>query len=101
MNDQQHYYFSSEGIEKSVSIPLILMGYFNPVATIGVEISAANVREIGIDGLIFTRFPLDVYQETYEAIFKNMPCECFLDYSANSNDRIHQIDCCSDVSFNM
>lgn len=58
-------------IRKSVSIPLILMGYFNPVLQYGVEEFCAKCEEIGIDGLILPDLPLDVYKEEYETVFKN------------------------------
>ncbi|MEE1962487.1 tryptophan synthase subunit alpha [Allomuricauda taeanensis] len=57
-------------IRKSVSIPLILMGYFNPVLQYGMEAFCQKCEEIGIDGLILPDLPLDVYQEEYETIFK-------------------------------
>ena len=39
-------------IRKSVSIPLILMGYFNPMLQYGVEAFCRKCKEIGIDGFI-------------------------------------------------
>lgn len=84
-------------IRKSVSIPLILMGYFNPVLQYGVEDFCRKCQEIGIDGLILPDLPLDVYQENYEAIFKKYGLvNVFLITPQTSNDRIHQIDTASD-----
>ncbi|MCM4173152.1 tryptophan synthase subunit alpha [Arenibacter sp. TNZ] len=84
-------------IRKSVSIPLILMGYFNPVLQYGVEDFCRKCQEIGIDGLILPDLPLDVYQENYEAIFKKYGLvNVFLITPQTSNDRIHQIDAASD-----
>ena len=57
-------------IRKTVSIPLIIMGYFNPVLQFGVEAFCAQCEKIGIDGLILPDLPLDVYKEEYEDIFK-------------------------------
>lgn len=57
-------------IRKTVTIPLILMGYFNPVLQYGVEAFCKKCEEIGIDGLILPDLPLDVYQDEYESIFK-------------------------------
>ena len=57
-------------IRKSVSIPLIIMGYFNPVFQYGVEAFCKRCQEIGIDGLILPDLPLDVYLQDYEATFK-------------------------------
>ncbi|MEO0526438.1 MAG: tryptophan synthase subunit alpha [Bacteroidota bacterium] len=57
-------------IRKSVSIPLIVMGYFNPMLQYGVADFCKKCYEIGIDGIIMPDLPLDVYQEQYEAIYR-------------------------------
>lgn len=84
-------------IRKSVSIPLILMGYFNPVLQYGVEKFCKECQEIGIDGLILPDLPLDVYQENYETIFKKYGLvNVFLITPQTSDARIRQIDTASD-----
>ncbi|MES2543881.1 MAG: tryptophan synthase subunit alpha [Bacteroidota bacterium] len=57
-------------IRKSVQIPLIIMGYFNPMLQYGVEEFCAKCAEIGIDGLIIPDLPVDVYAENYKPIFE-------------------------------
>ncbi|APA63436.1 tryptophan synthase subunit alpha [Maribacter sp. 1_2014MBL_MicDiv] len=80
-------------IRKTVSIPLIIMGYFNPMLQYGVEAFCKKCQEIGIDGLILPDLPLDVYQEEYEEIFKKHGLlNIFLITPQTSDDRIHQID---------
>ncbi|TDS11624.1 tryptophan synthase alpha chain [Maribacter caenipelagi] len=80
-------------IRKSVSIPLIIMGYFNPMLQYGVEAFCKKCQEIGIDGLILPDLPLDVYQDEYEAIFKKYGLiNVFLITPQTSNTRIRQID---------
>jgi tryptophan synthase alpha chain len=84
-------------IRKSVSIPLIVMGYFNPMLQYGVESFCKKCHEIGIDGLIMPDLPLDVYQSDYEAIFKKHGLlNIFLITPQTSDQRIHQIDKASD-----
>jgi len=84
-------------IRQSVSIPLILMGYFNPMLQYGVEAFCKKCHEIGIDGLIMPDLPLDVYQEQYEAIFKQYHLKnIFLITPQTSETRIQQIDKASD-----
>ncbi|TXN36746.1 tryptophan synthase subunit alpha [Flagellimonas hymeniacidonis] len=86
-----------EGIRKTVSIPLIMMGYFNPVLQYGVEAFCKKCQEIGIDGIILPDLPLDVYQEEYEAIFKKYGLiNVFLITPQTSDERIRQIDEASD-----
>jgi tryptophan synthase alpha chain len=87
-----------KNIRKSVSIPLILMGYFNPMLQYGVEAFCKKCAEIGIDGLIMPDLPLDVYQDEYEAIFKKYDLKnIFLITPQTSDTRILQIDAASDA----
>lgn len=80
-------------IRKTVSIPLIIMGYFNPMFQYGVEAFCKKCQEIGIDGLIMPDLPLDVYQADYEVIFKKYGLiNVFLITPQTSNERIKQID---------
>ena len=80
-------------IRKTVSIPLIIMGYFNPMLQYGVEAFCKKCNEIGIDGIIMPDLPLDVYQADYEAIFKKYGLiNVFLITPQTSDERIHQID---------
>jgi tryptophan synthase alpha chain len=84
-------------IRKSVSIPLIIMGYFNPVFQYGVEAFCKRCQEIGIDGLILPDLPLDVYQNEYQHIFKKYGLiNVFLITPQTSDERIAQIDSVSD-----
>jgi tryptophan synthase alpha chain len=85
-------------IRKSVSIPLVLMGYFNPMLQYGVEAFCAKCKEIGIDGLILPDLPLAVYQDEYENIFKKYDLKnIFLITPQTSDERIMQIDNASDA----
>jgi tryptophan synthase alpha chain len=80
-------------IRKNVSIPLIIMGYFNPVLQYGVEKFCKKCQEIGIDGLILPDLPLDVYESDYKAIFeKHGLLNTFLITPQTSDERIRQID---------
>ena len=84
-------------IRKTVSIPLIIMGYFNPVFQYGVENFCKKCQEIGIDGLILPDLPLDVYKEEYEPIFKKYNLiNIFLITPQTGDARIRQIDDASD-----
>ena len=80
-------------IRKSVKIPLIIMGYFNPILQYGVERFCEKCKEIGIDGLIIPDLPVDVYNEKYKSIFeKNNLINVFLITPQTSDARIHFID---------
>jgi tryptophan synthase alpha chain len=56
-------------IRKTVKMPLILMGYLNPVEQYGVERFCQKAVEIGIDGLIIPDLPIDLYVEQYKQVF--------------------------------
>ena len=80
-------------IRKSVSIPLIIMGYFNPMLQYGVESFCKKCQEIGVDGLIIPDLPVDVYNEEYKAIFEKYGLiNVFLITPQTSVERISFID---------
>ena len=80
-------------IRKTVSIPLIIMGYFNPMLQYGVEAFCKKCQEIGIDGLIIPDLPVDVYNEDYKAIFEKYGLiNVFLITPQTSVERINFID---------
>src|SRR5690606_9124740 len=83
-------------IRKTVSIPLIIMGYFNPVLQYGVEAFCQKCQEVGIDGLILPDLPLDIYQSQYRDIFEaHGLINVFLISPQTSEARIREIDRCS------
>jgi tryptophan synthase alpha chain len=57
-------------IRKRTEIPLILMGYINPVFRFGVEKFLRKCSETGIDGTIIPDLPVDEFRESYEALFE-------------------------------
>lgn len=59
-----------KNIRQKVKIPLILMGYFNPIFKFGVEKFCKTAAEIGIDGTIIPDLPISEYQEKYAEIFE-------------------------------
>jgi tryptophan synthase alpha chain len=80
-------------IRKTVNIPLIIMGYFNPMFQYGIEAFCKKCQEIGIDGLIIPDLPVDVYHEEYQAIFEKYGLiNVFLITPQTSDDRIRYID---------
>ena len=80
-------------IRSSVSIPLIIMGYFNPMLQYGVEAFCKKCQEIGIDGLIIPDLPVDVYHQEYKATFEKYGLiNVFLITPQTSVERINYID---------
>ncbi|WP_149277500.1 tryptophan synthase subunit alpha [Pareuzebyella sediminis] len=82
-----------EDIRKSVAIPLIIMGYFNPILKYGVEDFCRKCKDIGIDGLIIPDLPVDVYHSEYQPIFEKYGLiNIFLITPQTSEERIRFID---------
>ena len=53
-----------------ISIPVILMGYMNPVLQYGFEKFCVNAAAVGIDGLILPDLPEYEFETEYGAIIK-------------------------------
>jgi tryptophan synthase alpha chain len=80
-------------IRQSVKIPLILMGYFNPVFQYGVKEFCEKCNEIGIDGTILPDLPLEEFELQYKSDFeKNNLHNVLLITPQTSEERIKQID---------
>jgi tryptophan synthase alpha chain len=86
-----------KNIRESVKIPLLIMGYFNPILQYGVEAFCKKCAEIGIDGLIIPDLPVDVYHENYKKIFEKYKLiNVLLITPQTSEERIRFIDSISD-----
>jgi tryptophan synthase alpha chain len=84
-------------IRKTVSIPLVIMGYFNPMLQYGIENFCKECAKIGIDGLIIPDLPVDVYADEYKTTFEKYGLKnIFLITPQTSDERIHFIDSVSD-----
>jgi tryptophan synthase alpha chain len=85
------------GIRESVTIPLLIMGYFNPILQYGVEKFCKQCQEAGIDGLIIPDLPVDIFNEKYKNIFQQYGLlNVFLITPQTSDERIRYIDTVSD-----
>ncbi|EMR00751.1 tryptophan synthase subunit alpha [Cesiribacter andamanensis] len=80
-------------IRNEVSLPLVLMGYFNPVLQYGVERFCQACAEVGIDGLILPDLPMYEYREVYQPIFQQYGLHnIFLISPQTSPERVREID---------
>ncbi|MDB5121686.1 MAG: tryptophan synthase subunit alpha [Sphingobacteriales bacterium] len=80
-------------LRNRVSIPVLLMGYFNTVLQYGVPEFCKACAEAGVDGVIVPDLPMYEYEELYK--------DCFLDHDVSnvflitpltSEERIRKID---------
>lgn len=80
-------------MRKTVKLPIILMGYLNPVLQYGIERFCKDASAAGVDGLILPDMPMDEYITAYKEIFEaNELCNTFLISPTTSVDRIRKID---------
>ena len=80
-------------LRKKVKIPVILMGYLNPIMQFGIEKLCVKSKEIGIDGLIIPDLPIEIFIEEYKDLFnKNNLFNIFLITPQTSEERIKLID---------
>ncbi|MVZ63304.1 tryptophan synthase subunit alpha [Sphingobacterium humi] len=82
-----------QDLRKEVSIPVYLMGYFNPVLQFGVEAFCKACKEVGVNGTIIPDLPMYEYEALYQPIFEeNGISNIFLVTPQTSEDRIRKID---------
>jgi tryptophan synthase alpha chain len=82
-----------KAIRKEVKIPIILMGYLNPVMQYGIEQFVKDASAAGVDGLILPDMPIYVYEEEYKQLFHTHNlCNTFLISPTTSEERIRKID---------
>ena len=82
-----------EGMRSALKIPVILMGYINPVLQYGFERFCANCREVGVDGLIIPDLPLEEYQKSYGEVIKRSNLHfIFMVSPSTSAERIRIVD---------
>ena len=82
-----------EGIRDRIHVPMIVMGYFNPMMQYGVERFCKRCQEVGIDGLIIPDLPADVYHEQYQSLFQQYGLlNMFLITPQTPEERIRYID---------
>ncbi len=82
-----------EGIRKDVKMPLILMGYLNPIMQFGFESFCQRCTEVGIDGVIIPDLPFKDYLEEYKPVADKYDIRIIMLITPETSDeRIHFID---------
>ena len=80
-------------LRKISDIPVVIMGYFNPILQYGIEKFCSNCKDVGIDGLIIPDLPPDIFKKNYKIIFEKYKLNMmFLITPQISNERINLID---------
>ncbi|GAC1300995.1 MAG: tryptophan synthase subunit alpha [Mucilaginibacter sp.] len=80
-------------LRKRVTIPILLMGYVNPIVQYGVERFCKQAAEVGVDGIIVPDLPMYEYEDLYSRYFTdNNLSNIFLVTPQTSEERIRKID---------
>ncbi len=82
-----------ENIREHTDIPLVMMGYINPIIHYGVEDFCKKCSECGIDGVIIPDLPFRDYMEKFKAVGEKYGIEfIMLITPETSEERIRLID---------
>ena len=82
-----------KGIRAKVHIPLVLMGYFNPVLQYGIDHFLQDAHACGIDGVIIPDLPMYEYETLYKEKFEQHDLKnIFLVTPQTAENRIRKID---------
>lgn len=80
-------------LRKEISIPVVLMGYMNPVLQYGFEKFCADAATVGIDGLILPDLPEHEFETEYGPIVKKHGLDfIFLVTPETSDQRLKELD---------
>jgi tryptophan synthase alpha chain len=82
-----------KNLRQHVSIPILLMGYVNPIVQYGVERFCKQAAAVGVDGIIVPDLPMYEYEMLYSNHFEdNNLSNIFLVTPQTSEERIRKID---------
>ena len=80
-------------IRSNIQLPIILMGYMNPILQFGIEKFCATAKAVGVDGVILPDLPMYEFETMYKPLFdKNNLKFVFLVTPETNNERIKKID---------
>jgi tryptophan synthase alpha chain len=83
-------------MRREITIPVILMGYFNPVLQYGFEKFCSRAAAAGVDGLIIPDLPLIEFERMYGAVIRSHQLDfIFLVAPQTPDDRVRKLDACS------
>jgi tryptophan synthase alpha chain len=78
---------------KEIHLPVLLMGYMNPVLQYGFEKFCRHASESGVDGLILPDLPMFEFEKEFAPVIKNYGLDfVFLVTPETKEDRIRKLD---------
>ena len=94
--DLDNLFLQITNMRKAISIPVILMGYMNPVLQYGFEPFCAKAAASGVDGLILPDLPAHEFETIYAPVIKKYGLDMiFLVSPETSNERVMKLDALS------
>lgn len=82
-----------EKVREEIHIPVILMGYLNPIMQFGFEAFCRRCRETGVDGMIIPDLPFADYMADYKAVAERYGLKIIMLITPEtSEERIRLID---------
>ncbi|MBB6328730.1 tryptophan synthase alpha chain [Algoriphagus iocasae] len=82
-----------KGFRAKIRIPVVMMGYLNPIMQYGMEEFCKKCKEVGVDGLILPDLPMQQFIDDYKALFEEYGLvNTFLISPQTSEKRIREID---------
>lgn len=80
-------------VKDKINVPIILMGYINPVLSFGLEKFCKECSESGVSGLILPDLPPIEFEKNYQQILKQYNLNfTFLVTPETSDERIQYLD---------
>ena len=89
----QKLFADIKSFREKIHLPVILMGYLNPVLQYGFEKFCQDAAAIGIDGMIIPDLPDAVFEKQYAPIIKKYKLDfIFLVTPETTDERIKKLD---------
>jgi len=80
-------------MRKTIHIPVVLMGYMNPILQFGFDVFCARAKEVGVDGLILPDLPLFEFENSYGKTIKDNGLDfIFLVTPETPEERLRKLD---------
>ena len=88
-----HLFEQLKDMRSKVQVPVVLMGYMNPVLQYGFERFCADAAAVGVDGLILPDLPEYEFETEYGTIIKKYGLDfIFLVTPETSEERVKHLD---------
>lgn len=82
-----------KGFRKDITVPVVLMGYMNPVLQYGFEKFCSDAASVGIDGLILPDLPAREFENEYSGVLAKYKLDfIFLVTPETANERMIKLD---------